>query len=143
MSTSTLPSPVAYPEVTVGGVKYRVKFGWRALYELNGLGLDIADLNAATKIYTDQKKWFRLVVDAGCCALSDPATGKSTPMTPAALLDTLGTDEFEPFAKAVEESLWGKPSPAAATGDTAKPASESSTISDGSTPGPSGPVSTA
>lgn len=137
MST-TLTAPVAYPKVTVGGVSYFLKFGFGALYELNGRGFNVAKTREAAKAYEDKEQWLRLMLDLGSCALGNvDSSGNwtSTPMASMQLADRLRDEEFQTFCEAVQESFWGKPSPAptesAAAGDT----SNSSTKDGGSTPG--------
>lgn len=135
-----LTTPVAYPKVAVGGVSYFIRFGFGALYELNGRGFNVAKLRESTQLYEDKQQWYRLIIDLGSCALGNPGEGgtwSTTPMQPMQLADALRDDEFQPFVDAVQESFWGKPSPAPTPDAGAGAPANDSTNSGGWTPGAS------
>lgn len=137
MSTN-LTTPVAYPVATVGGVSYSIRFGFRAMYELNGRGINVAKLEEAIDAYTNKEQWTRAVFDLASAALGNFAGDKwvSSPVTPEALCDTIADGEYDKLSDALIEALWGKRLPAAATGETPDPGQIDLTSSGGSTPGP-------
>lgn len=134
-----LTTPVVYPVATVGGVRYSIRFGFRALYELNGRGINVAKLKEAIDAYTNKEQWTRAVFDLASAALGNTVNGKwvSSPMTPESLCDSVGEGEFDALSDALIESFWGKPSLAAVKENMAASAQTVSTDNGGSIPGPS------
>lgn len=134
-----LSTPVIYPVATVGGVSYSIRFGFRALYELNGRGINVAKLKEAIDAYTDKEQWPRAVFDLASAALGNQVNGKwhSQPMTPEQLCDTIQDAEYDKLSGALIEAFWGKRSLAAAVmAEAEASAPTDSTSSGGSIPGP-------
>lgn len=136
MSTN-LTTPVVYPVATVGGAPYSIRFGFRALYELNGRGINVAKMKEAIDAYTSKEQWTRAVFDLASAALGNFKDGKwvSTPMTPEQLCDAIADNEYDQLSDALIEAFWGKRLPAAATGETTAKDQTDTTSNGGSTPG--------
>lgn len=104
--------PVTYPEVTVGGKPYLVRFGLNAVYRLSSWGIEADRLKSILEEFQTNharvENIFTLIA-AGLGTLVD-GQWHSAKFTPDNLADTLLDGEFPMLAAKLADAL-GKASP--------------------------------
>jgi hypothetical protein len=125
------PQAIAWPEITVGGRKFTLRFSYAAQYQLTRWGRTLADATA--------------IEIAAACAGSFDAAGKwhsegfEKPIHFADLMDTGDeTAVIDGVLAAIKNRY-----PEVAVSARPTPETVSATSSDGSTSGPSGPAAVA
>jgi hypothetical protein len=101
--------PVSYPEVTVGGQKYLVRFGMNSIYRLNSWGIKVESLPKAIADYQANGRNVEMIITLIAAALGKVVAGEweSSDLTPQKLADRLRDGEFQALSTAVAESLGG------------------------------------
>lgn len=111
--------PITYPQVTVGGQLFRLRFGMNSIFKLNSWGVKVETLPQAIADYQANGRNIEMIITLVASALGNVVAGEweSADINPQKLADRLKDGEFAALAVSVGESL-GKASPAGTNAPT-------------------------